>query len=167
MAHDGTSGVYNTTLPTLTNGGQVRLQVDASGRLLTASGSGTAGSPSGSVQTVQSPGSTFKQQTIANGTAITATGFDVGAGAYVTGILMPAAWTAASLTFQVSIDSANFFDLYDNYGAELVIPAAASRVITVPATLFLGFRYIKVRSGPTASPINQGADRTITLIVNS
>lgn len=130
-------------------------------------GAGTAGAPAGPVQTVQSPGGTFKQQTIANGTAITATGFDVGAGAVVTGILMPASWTAASLSFQASIDSANWFDVYDRFGVEIVIPAAASRVITVEPTLFIGFRYIKVRSGTTGTPVNQGADRTITLIVNS
>ena len=130
-------------------------------------GAGTAGVPLGPVQTVQSPGGTFKQQTIANGAAITATGFDVGAGAFVTGILMPAAWTAASLSFQVSIDSANFYDLYDTFGSEVVVATAASRVITVPATLMLGFRYIKVRSGTTGTPVYQGADRTITLIVNS
>lgn len=134
---------------------------------ITLAGAGTAGAPSGPVQTVQSPGSTFKQQTIANGAAITATGFDVGVGAFVTGILMPASWTAASLSFQVSIDSANFYDLYDTAGSEVVVAAAASRVITVPATLLLGFRYIKVRSGTTGTPVNQGADRTITLIVNS
>lgn len=34
MAHDGTSGIFNTTLPTLTNGQQSRLQVDASSRLI-------------------------------------------------------------------------------------------------------------------------------------
>ena len=38
MANDGTSGVFNTTLPTLSNGAQSRLQVDAAGRLIVSSG---------------------------------------------------------------------------------------------------------------------------------
>lgn len=44
--HDGTSGVYSATTPTLTDGQQFRLQLDSSGRLIVTTGS-ASGSGSG------------------------------------------------------------------------------------------------------------------------
>lgn len=70
---------------------------------------------------VASPGSTSKQKTIANGAAITA-GFDAGAGAFVTGILMPAGWTAGGVE-------------YARFGAALVTTGAYS---TDPVTGYMG-----------------------------
>lgn len=78
-------------------------------------------------------------------------------------IQMPAAWTAASLTFQGSIDGTTFYDVYDIAGNELVVTAAASRIIVdIPELSTL--RYLKVRSGTTGTPVNQGAERTLTII---
>lgn len=80
----------------------------------------------------------------------------------VNAILMPAAWTAASLTFQGSMDGVNFFDLYNDSGVEYVIPALVSQsiILNVPLT----FPYLIVRSGTTGTPVNQGAARNISLI---
>lgn len=79
-------------------------------------------------------------------------------------IHIPAAWTAANLTFQASSDGASFADLYDAYGAEYsVVVGGAARSIMVPLSDFIGIRYIKVRSGTSAAPVNQAADRTLTL----
>jgi len=80
-------------------------------------------------------------------------------------IVMPASWTAASLTFQVSPDGTNYADLYDDTGSEVTFTAAASRVIqnTNPGR-WLGFRYIKVRSGTSGSAVNQAAARTLTIV---
>jgi hypothetical protein len=52
MSNDATSGIYNSVLPTLTNGQQSRLQVDSSSRLI-VSAAGTAGTAGGGVQSVQ------------------------------------------------------------------------------------------------------------------
>lgn len=79
-------------------------------------------------------------------------------------IIMPAAWTAASLTFQGSMDGVNFFDLFNDSGVEYEIPALVSQsiILNVPLT----FPYIKVRSGTTGTPVNQGAARSISIICN-
>ncbi len=82
------------------------------------------------------------------------------------GIVMdPIAWTAAAMTFQVSIDGTNFFNLFDDTGVEINWTVLAQQFVTVsqPAK-WQGIRYIKVRSGTSATPVNQGAARTLTLI---
>lgn len=91
---------------------------------------------------------------------------------YLVGILMPSAWTAAELTFQGSLDNSTFTNLYwddvDNTttGYEVVTTtAAASRLITLDWRKFAAFRYVKVRSGTAGTPVNQAADRVLTLVV--
>lgn len=86
----------------------------------------------------------------------------------VIGIIMPAAWTAANLTFQASIDGTNFFDLFDQAGNEVSIPAAASRYIGgLDALAFGSFNYLKIRSGTSSVPVNQGGNRSITLVMRN
>lgn len=82
----------------------------------------------------------------------------------VNAVIMPATWTAASLTFQGSMDGVNFFDLFNDAGVEYEIPALVSQsiILNVP----LPFPYIKVRSGTTGTPVNQGAARSISLVCN-
>jgi hypothetical protein len=78
---------------------------------------------------------------------------------------MPAAWTAATLTFQVSYDGTTFVDLYDDTGTEIQWQAAASRFIVPSApSQFFGIQALKVRSGTTGTPVNQGADRAIQVV---
>ena len=86
---------------------------------------------------------------------------------YLCGISMPAAWTAANLTFQASFDGTTYYDLYDQDGTELNITAAASRHIVLNPDNFWGFKWLKVRSGTTGTPVNQGAARTITLLTRA
>lgn len=80
------------------------------------------------------------------------------------GLIMPAAWTAADLTFQVSIDGTNYYNLYDDGGNEVLVDAAVDRYVALPPTLFAGVLQFKVRSGTSGTPVNQGADRTITIV---
>jgi hypothetical protein len=81
------------------------------------------------------------------------------------GILMPAAWDAANLTFQGSIDGTNFFNVYDDSGNEVTVQAAASRLILIASPLlYLGLQRLKIRSGTNAAPINQTADRLLTVV---
>lgn len=99
--------------------------------------------------------------TIANGEslsdAIDLTGYSLVA------IVMPSVWTAANLTFQAGATAAALADVYDSSG-ELSVTAAASRFITVSPDAFVALRHLKVRSGTTGSPVNQAAERSITLI---
>jgi hypothetical protein len=81
---------------------------------------------------------------------------------------MPAAWTAAALTFQVSTDGVTYRNMYDFYGNEVTVSAAialASRALTIVIVDWLNVRFIKVRSGTAAAPVNQGADRAIELVI--
>jgi hypothetical protein len=78
-------------------------------------------------------------------------------------IVMPSAWTAANLTFQVSEDGVTYADLYNDSGTEYTVTAAASRTLRVTLPDWLAIRYLKVRSGTSASPVTQGAARTLQL----
>lgn len=76
-------------------------------------------------------------------------------------IQMPASWTTANLTFQGSVDGSNFFDLYDDEGNEVTVTAAASRTIRLPLADWLALRHVKIRSGTTGTPVNQGGAREL------
>lgn len=78
-------------------------------------------------------------------------------------IFMPAAWTAASLTFQVSHDGTNWFNLYDKDGTEYTVQADASRAIVLPLADWFGVEHLKIRSGTAAAAVNQGAERILTI----
>lgn len=101
--------------------------------------------------------------TIANGAALSGA-VDL-QGNTIVGIQMPSSWTAANLTFQGSADGTTYQDVYDTSGTEVVITAAASRCIVVNPATFQALRFLKIRSGTTGTPVNQGAARTISLIV--
>ena len=83
------------------------------------------------------------------------------------GLIMPAAWDAAAISFQAGQDGATFGDVFTAAG-ELSFPAAnvaAGRVLLLDTTLTPGIRWLKVRSGLAATPVNQTAARTITLLI--
>lgn len=106
---------------------------------------------------------TVLSATISNGTALSAE-IDL-SGYSVVAIYMPSAWTAANLTFQaVDVSGGTYEDVYDAAGNELSVIAAASRVLTDIPEL-APIRFLKVRSGTSGTPVNQGADRTIKLVL--
>ena len=79
-------------------------------------------------------------------------------------IIMPAAWTAAGLSFEVSDDGENFADLYNTSG-EYTVAVDVDRAIALPNPNELSaFKHIKVRSGTTGTPVAQAADRLIKII---
>lgn len=101
--------------------------------------------------------------TIANGASLSgAVEID---GATLVGVVMPAAWTTANLTLQMSADDSNFANVYDELGSEKTITAAASRYILLNPSDYLGSNSLKIRSGTSGTPVNQGGDRTITIIL--
>ena len=85
-------------------------------------------------------------------------------GGVVDGILMPAAWTAATISFEGSMDNVNFFEVGDGT-AEISLTADAGWIIVIPPHKLNGAgRYIKIRSGTSAVPVNQNAERTMTVL---
>lgn len=84
----------------------------------------------------------------------------------LTAIITPAAWTPASITFQVSVDGGATF--YDYYGVgkftETVMPVQPSRMYKIALLTLPGGVQIRIRSGIAALPVAQAAGRTFSLI---
>lgn len=100
--------------------------------------------------------------TIANNASLSDASEDLH-GVFCLAVVMPGTWTAASLTFQASIDGVTFTDMYYD-GAEYAVVVAASQYVVLDAKDFVGIRYLKIRSGTTGSPVNQGGARTLTVV---
>ena len=84
------------------------------------------------------------------------------------GIEIPADWTAANLTLQTTNESGGtLVDVYDKAGNEYTITVGGtSRFIALDKSDLQGIgRFIKLRSGTSGTPVNQGADRVLKLIV--
>lgn len=108
------------------------------------------------------PGRTVSSATIANGENLSGA-VDLG-DKTMTGIVMPAAWTAAVLTFAVSADGVTYNPLYDEDGSEVTETVAASRAIRLDPAQWAGWRYVKIRSGTAAAPVAQGAERIVQIV---
>ena len=85
-------------------------------------------------------------------------------GLVLVGLQMPAAWTAASITLQASADGTTYGDFKDYAGNEYTLTVTVSDYLHLDFVELMGVRYIKVRSGTSASAVNQGASRAITLV---
>ena len=87
------------------------------------------------------------------------------------GIQVPDPWTAAAITFQSSADNtANSYGSVRLPSGELVIAAAeaaAGNIIGIDIHQTMALRFIKVQSGIVGTLVNQGAARTVKLIVRS
>ena len=89
---------------------------------------------------------------------------DLGAQTLV-GIAMPAAWTAATLSFQVSPDGGNtWLEHTSSAGVATGYTVAAGQYIAVDPLLWRGVNAVKVRSGTLGSPVNQSAQATLQLV---
>lgn len=83
-------------------------------------------------------------------------------------VQMPATWTAANLTFQASVDGTTYQDVYDDSATELAVGAASARYVALGSAAQLalsGAQYLKVRSGASGSPVNQGGARSVVLVL--
>lgn len=83
------------------------------------------------------------------------------------GIQMPATWTAASITFQGSYDASTFANLYDETQEVTLTSPAASLFILLDPAKYIALRSLKIRSGTSGTPVAQGGDRIITLILRA
>mgnify|MGYP001568095056 FL=1 len=86
-------------------------------------------------------------------------------------IQMPAAWTAAAITFLGSdVAAGTFNDVYDSGGTELNLTVAAARMIGLTEAhraVLKALRFIKIRSGTSGTPVVQAASRTLILVFKS
>lgn len=81
-------------------------------------------------------------------------------GTSLCGIIMPAAFTGTSLTFQVSNASGGTYQtLYDSTNATISVAVTQGRSYSLNPTNFAAWRYIKVVSGSS-----EGAARDIILV---
>lgn len=100
------------------------------------------------------------QVQIANGQSLSAV---LDLGNYRLGrIGLPASFEGTKLSFQTSHDGVTFRDLYDAFG-EYTTVAGASRSVVPDLTMFASARYLKIRSGTSASPSVVGAARTLDI----
>jgi hypothetical protein len=81
-------------------------------------------------------------------------------------IQMPAAWTAADITFQCSVDNgATWADLLDSSGSEIAITApSAGQLLSMDPSQFAGVVFLKVRSGHSAAAVNQVAAASVIIV---
>ena len=100
--------------------------------------------------------------TIENGGSLSGA-VDLG-GRKLVAIVMPSGWDAASLTFQASPDGVTYYNVYDS-ATERSLTVDSSRFLHVDMEDWLGVRFLKLRSGTAATPVDQTAARTFTLIV--
>jgi hypothetical protein len=88
-------------------------------------------------------------------------------GTALIGYILPSSWTAADITFRGSIDGTNFFDIYNQFGSEVRHVVAANRFIALTISDLASVRYLKIRSGTSATPVNQAADRILNIVSRS
>lgn len=101
---------------------------------------------------------------IANGASLSGA-VDLTVGKFLVALQMPAAWSAAVITFDVSYDNSTFAPMYDSTGTEKSLTVSTSRFVYLDPSQWAGIRYIKVRSGTVGSVVAQGGSRDIKLIV--
>ncbi len=84
------------------------------------------------------------------------------------GIVMPALWTPACLTFRTSFDNgASWFDLYDANGNELSVITGVSRFIAIDPVNFAAIHMIRLRSGTSGASVNQSQDAVLQLVLRA
>lgn len=100
---------------------------------------------------------------ITNGTSLSAA-VDLGNRTPV-GLLVPATWTAAGISFQGSPDGTTYGKLVDSTGTEVTAASlAGGEYVALDPSKFFGVRFLKVRSGTNGTPVSQGGDRTVRLV---
>jgi hypothetical protein len=81
------------------------------------------------------------------------------------GLILPATWDAANISFRVSADGTTAFDLFDGTTERVVTTAGVlGKAVALDSSTWLPWRYVVVRSGVVATPVNQTAARNITLL---
>jgi len=91
------------------------------------------------------------------------------AGLRLFGLIMPADWTTADLTFQMSPDAGmTWANMLDQNGSEILSVGTPNSYITInKASDFAPLQYLRIRSGSSSSPVTQTASRVLQLVLRS
>ena len=83
------------------------------------------------------------------------------------GIITPAAWTTAALSFQGAYDAigGTYYNLFSGATELSYAAVTASKWVTFDPALFFGVSYLKVRSGTSGTPVNQAGGDIVTLVM--
>lgn len=84
-------------------------------------------------------------------------------GLAVVAVIFPAGWTAADLTFSSSPDEGYGWNDVYVAGARLVVAGGANREVRGMA--LQNANWLRLRSGNSEKPVNQGDDRQIKLVL--
>ena len=83
-------------------------------------------------------------------------------------ITMPAQWTSANQTFQISTEGLYYNDLFDKDGDEILIAVVPGAGMTIPEEYGRVFAFMKFRSGTAKNPVVQETQRdfSVALLVH-
>jgi hypothetical protein len=82
-------------------------------------------------------------------------------------IVMPKQWTdPASITFQLSYDGVDFYDVFDRDGGEVIMKCVPMSVVPIGEYLFY-IHSVKIRSGTRRSPIIQLQDAAFKIVLET
>jgi hypothetical protein len=70
-----------------------------------------------------------------------------------------------NLSFLVSADDSQFYDLIDDQGAEVLRTVLAGRATNLQVAITQAPMFVKIRSGSRDNPVVQNADRAFTLLL--
>jgi hypothetical protein len=80
-------------------------------------------------------------------------------GAAIEGFIFPSAWTAASVTFQVSMDGSTWFNLLDIDGAAVTVAPVLGTAMMCPPGLLRGWDHLRL-----VSSVAQASAVTVTAV---
>ena len=89
-------------------------------------------------------------------------------GRRIVAIEMPAGWDAAAMTFLSGSDDAGLHGVFDDLGVEVSAAVAVDQIVAITgakADAIACLDKLQLRSGNTATPVNQTAARTIKLLL--
>jgi hypothetical protein len=80
-------------------------------------------------------------------------------------ITMPAEWDSAVISFIVSTDGINYYDLYHSNGSPVTVTVVPGATMVVPTDTARSIRHLKIRSGNPGSPVIQQKTRVFRIVV--
>lgn len=82
------------------------------------------------------------------------------------GVIIPSTWgTTADVTFAASdVTGGTFYPVRTPAGEYAFASITASQYLAVDPAVFAGVRFLKVRSGTSATPVNQTGGDVLTLV---
>jgi hypothetical protein len=81
-------------------------------------------------------------------------------------IMMPMVWTPAPITFQLSYNGIDFYNVADRGGAEITMACQAGAVVPIGEYLFY-IHSVKIRSGGIRKPVIQEQDAMFRVVLET